>query len=247
MFLNLQEVNARLNPIDDVINIRDFLPTLGVNVGDLILGDFDFIGEYTAKKLRDRNSKDFKSGAFFRPNYERGILIYHLIKHHNLDSMLEIGYGRGYACLCAARAFHEMGHGTITTVDPALNENQIQQLASIFPSEWFSRINFVQGTSDQFFSENDKTYDLVYIDGDHRKDAVSRDWKNSESCFSKFVLFDDYFLPTKTAKDIEVGSVVDEIEGYDKRLIITDRRIFHDDRGIADSDIDYGQVIVTKK
>ena len=43
-----------------------------------------------------------------------------------------------------------------------------------------------------------------------------------------------------------IVALIDEIEGYDKELIIGDRRIFLDDRGKSDSEIDYGQVLVTK-
>ena len=61
------------------------------------------------------------------------------------------------------------------------------------------------------------------------------------------VLFDDYHLPTKQQKDIEVSRVVNAIEEYEKELIIMDRRIFVDDRGLSDEDIDYGQVLVSLK
>ena len=47
-------------------------------------------------------------------------------------------------------------------------------------------------------------------------------------------------------KDIEVASVVDYIEGYEKELIITDRRIFLDDRKLT-SDINYGMAVLTRK
>ena len=75
------------------INIRDKLVEIGTPVEDLSLGNFDFIGEYTAKKTRAQNSENWrKTGAFFRPNYERGILIYSLIRKHNIQSFLEIGF-----------------------------------------------------------------------------------------------------------------------------------------------------------
>ena len=63
----------------------------------------------------------------------------------------------------------------------------------------------------------------------------------------QFVLFDDYTLPTKNDKDIEVSKLVDSISDYQKELIIMDRRLFFDDRRIKDEDIDYGQVLVKMK
>ena len=58
------------------IMIKDKLESLGVYVEDICLGDFDVIGEYTAKKNRTPDKKQYRSvGSIFRPNYERGILM----------------------------------------------------------------------------------------------------------------------------------------------------------------------------
>ena len=46
-------------------------------------------------------------------------------------------------------------------------------------------------------------------------------------------------------KDIEVANLVDHIDGYNKELIITDRRIFLDDRKDKE-ELDYGMVYLTK-
>ena len=63
------------------INIIDKLSEIGVSLDEINLGDFDLIGEYTAKKNRDRSSDLYKTvGCFFRPNYERGILLYYLTR-----------------------------------------------------------------------------------------------------------------------------------------------------------------------
>ena len=73
------------------LDIREKLEELGTPVSSLSLGDFDAIGEYTAKKTRGHNSDLYKSvGCFFRPNYERGLLIYTLIRKFKLTSFLEI-------------------------------------------------------------------------------------------------------------------------------------------------------------
>mgnify|MGYP000884098037 FL=1 len=52
---------------------------------------------------------------------------------------------------------------------------------------------------------------------------------------------------TKKQKDIECARVVDDIKDFKKELIIMDRRIFFDDRKVKDKDIDYGQVLISKK
>ena len=61
--------------------IQEKLKEMGIELEDINLGDFDAIGEYTAKKNRTRNSDLYrKVGCFFRPNYERGILLYYLTR-----------------------------------------------------------------------------------------------------------------------------------------------------------------------
>ena len=229
--------------------IQEKLTEIGVNVEDIPMGDFDYIGEYTARKNRGSESENYKKfGCFFRPNYERGILIYYLIKHFNIKSVLEIGFGRGYSTFCAAKAMTDAGiEGEIVTVDPALNKDQIQPLTKIFPRAWFEKIEFSKTFSDDFFKKDERRFDLVYIDGDHRYDAVKKDWDNSKKIFNKFVLFDDYHLPGKQQKDIECAKLINEIEDPSKELIIMDRRMFYDDRRFSDEEIDYGQVLISKE
>ena len=232
--------------------IREKLKDLGTPAETLPLGLFDEIGEFTAKKKRSPDSDLYKTvGAYFRPNYERGLLITALIKKYNVKSYLEIGFGRGYSCFCAAMALSETTGGSVTVVDPVIDDTHLQNLTKVFPKEWFEKIDFCKATSDEFF--NDRVYfneirdsfDMIYIDGDHRYDFVKRDWENAKDRFKKIVLFDDYHLPSKNQKDIEVSSIIDHIDDYTKELVIMDRRVFLDDRGYSDSEIDYGQVIIT--
>jgi len=233
-------------------SIIDKLKEWDIALEDLCLGDFDQIGEFTAKKNRAPNSTLYNSvGCFFRPNYERGILIYNLIREFEITSMLEIGFGRGYATFCAAKAMCDHGiEGKITTVDPMFGsiENHLKHLSQIFPKQWFEKIDFVKTTSDEFFIQNDKNYDFIYIDGDHSYNAVKKDWENSKTLYNKFLLFDDYHLPTKQSDGgIECAKLIDEINDPTKELIMMDRRIFFDDRRISDEDLDYGQVLLTRK
>ncbi len=246
-----QEPPARTGDINRIM-IQEKLQQLGVSLDDISLGSFDEIGEFTAKKKRSPDSDLYKSvGAYFRPNYERGLLIYALIKKYNVKSYLEIGFGRGYSCFCATMALSETTGGSVTVVDPVIDDTHLQNLTKVFPKEWFEKIDFCKATSDEFF--NDRVYfneirnsfDMIYIDGDHRYDYVKRDWENAKDRFKKIVLFDDYHLPGKRQKGIEVSSLIDSIDDYTKELIITDRRIFLDDRGYTDGEIDYGQVLLT--
>lgn len=230
------------------IGIVDKLAGLGFALSDLTLGDFDVIGEWCAKKQRGRDSDLYKkAGAFFRPNYERGLLIYSLIHEYNVKSFLEIGFGRGYGTLCAAMAMHENGGGKIVTVDPNFDKAHIDRLKQAFPREWFDLINFAPAYSQSYLSENDESFDFVYIDGDHRYEAVKQDWEFCKDRYEKLLLFDDYIPANEESPDdIQCSTLIDSIEDDSKELIIMDRRIFVDDRKMSDDEINYGQVLLTK-
>ncbi len=231
------------------VHVKQKLEEMGVAVDGIIMGDFDYIGEFCAKRTRDQQDANYKKyGVFFRANYERGILIYYLIRQFNLTSMLEIGFGRGYATFCAARAFHDAGiAGRIVTIDPTFDEKFLTGLHQVFPKEWFKSIQFAKGPSQQVLPTLNEKFDLVYIDGDHSYAATRSDWEMTREKFGKFLLFDDYHLPSKEDKGtIQCSQLIDEVEDPSKELIVMDRRLFFDDRRFTDEQIDYGQVLLTK-
>lgn len=229
------------------IDIRKKLQALGSSVEKVSLGDFDAIGRFTAERHRERGTELYnKVGAYYRSNYERGILISELIKAYKIESMLEIGFGRGYSTFCAAKTFDELGiDGKIVTVDPAFDENHLKSLQSVFPAKWFSYITFVKGTSTQALPQIKEDFDFVYIDGDHSYEGTKYDWDMTKNKWKKCILFDDYHMPSKNDPGIQCRDLIDSIEDETKELIIMDRRIFFDDRRIPDDQVDYGQVLLT--
>lgn len=231
-------------------HIKQKLEEIGVPLNSIVLGDFDIIGEYCAKRTRSPGDENYKRFGFtYKANYERGIILYYLIRQFNLRSMLEIGTGRGYATFCAARAFHDSGfQGTIKTIDPNLDEKLLSALTQVFPADWFKMIQFFRGTSQEAFTQlGDEKFDLIYIDGDHSYEGTKFDWEGTKDRYTHFLLFDDYHLPTKNDPGIQCNKLIDEINDPSKELLITDRRIFLDDRGFTDDQVNYGQVLITKE
>ena len=244
--LKQQQMAKKTGDIDKIM-IQDILEEHGVVLQDLVLGDFDKIGEFTAKKTRGPESELYRNvGCFFRPNYERGLFVYSLIKKYKITKFLEIGFGRGYTSYCAAMAMTENGtSGKIVTVDPFLNEKHVNQLAQMFPRNWTEKIKFIKDYSQNYLSNLNEEFELIFIDGDHKYEAVKQDWENTKDKFTKFLIFDDYHLPSRNDADVQCAEVVDQIDNFKKQLIIGDRRIFLDDRGYKDEEIDYGQVLLT--
>jgi len=236
------------------VHIRDKLAALNVSVDMISFGDFDRIGELCAKRERKSNDPNYKKfGAYFRAQYERGILLYYLIRQHNLTSVLEIGTGRGYGTLCCAKAFHDSGtKGKIVTIDPVIDERHHALIRQVYPREWLSCVTFVKGTSAQAVPAlGDESFSLIYIDGDHSYEGTKLDWEMTKGRFTSFLLFDDYHLPSKDDPGIQCRAAIDEVnwraEGCkEPELVILDRRLFRDDRGFPDDAIDYGQVLFTR-
>lgn len=61
-------------------------------------------------------------------------------------------------------------------------------------SSHFGKVIPMQLLSDEFFKKNTKTYDIIYIDGDHLASAVLRDALNAFDCLADdgLLIFDDY-------------------------------------------------------
>lgn len=236
---------------EKTVFIKEKLVEIGVELSSISLGSFDYIGEATVKKMRDPNSELFhKVGAFFKPNQERGLLIYSLIKQYKLDSYLEVGLGRGFSALCAARAFSELGNdGKVMVIENSVDDAHMSMLGQAFPPDWTQRIQVAKGRSQDVIPKLQDTYQLVYIDGDHTKEAVRSDWEGLKDRWSCFCLLDDWLEDKGTDPAIQVHEALEEAatpDGVTVELVKMDRRVFLDDRQWPDDKIRYGQLLLTR-
>ena len=95
----------------------------------------------------------------FPENVNRWDLIVKIIKFYNFKSYLEIGCDDDYS-------FKKIDVPDKTGVDP------------------YSGGNF-KGTSDEFFLQNKKKFDCIFIDGLHEYDQVCKDLDNSLNCINE--------------------------------------------------------------
>jgi len=220
-------------------NIKDKLVEFDVTLAGVNLGDFDFIGELTAKQQRDRDNPDYAArGAFFRANYERGILLYYMIRQFECKSVLEIGTGRGYSTLCAARAMSDAGYdGSICTIDPQITKEYCDMMTKTFPGDWFKLIKFFRGTSDAVLTHELKEpekFDIVIVDGDSSFNGISADIELVKNRWAKFIIIDDH-----NSEDVRRAVAQ---SGLDAELVVMDRQLYPDDR--IDKTVNYGQFVV---
>ena len=92
----------------------------------------------------------------------RELLIQKVINKSNAQSYLEIGIGNG-------AVFSRMVCSKKVCVDPCKSDGSAT--SNVRPT--------FEMTSDEFFEQNEDTYDVVFVDGLHERDAVYRDINNS--------------------------------------------------------------------
>ena len=72
--------------------------------------------------------------------------------------------------------------------------NKIEENFNYNLEKYANRSIKYKNTSDKFFENNRKSFDLIYIDGSHHSDQVLKDAENSKKNLNKngYLLFDDY-------------------------------------------------------
>jgi len=118
-----------------------------------------------------------KNILFDEPDVWRGKLIDAFVKKYGFNSYLEIGFLEGLT-------FNLVNCANKTAVDPSPRRND-------------SRV--VSETSNNFFKNNNKKFDIIFIDGDHEKSQVYLDFKNSYNCLNDngIIIFHDVNPPSE--------------------------------------------------
>ena len=177
-------------------------------------------------------------------NYERGILLYSLIKKFKPKNILEFGTAYGFGTSSMSYAINENDNDAkIYTIDYLRHKESIKHVRMIeneakdeittreklliktIPKKWLNSITFLEGYSGEIYHKHNlPKIDFFYIDASHFYEAVKHDFfislllSNSSSIF----VLDDYI-------DIEnfgIKKLVDNelLKHIEITLIKTDRR-----------------------
>ena len=106
-------------------------------------------------------------------------------------SILELGFNRGASALM----WLENSEATLHSVDIRTEAEVLkstQYLTQSYPNR-FTYTSFDHSLLPEVKSEYVNKYDLIFIDGDHSKEAILRDTKIALTFNPKYIAFDDYF------------------------------------------------------
>lgn len=185
-------------------------------------------------------------------NYERGILLYCLIKKFGPKNILEFGTAKGFGTLMIAWGLNDINtDGEIFTIDLVNHDEKIthcykqsgkilskittrNELWGIVPPTWLKKIKILSGYSSEIISKNKlPKIQFFYIDGAHFYDGVKHDFLSSLllSDSKSYFLFDDYV----ERAEYGVKDLIDnEISPYfDVHLIKTDKSNYLINKGIT--------------
>ena len=122
------------------------------------------------------------------------------------NKILEIGCFEGLSSVFFADNFIDNSKSNLTCVDPFLNIDDNDHTIFLNNNEEKNfdfnisvcknsdKIIIHKITSDAFFEKNNKTYNLIYIDGCHEPEFIERDMENSFKILEKngIMWMDDY-------------------------------------------------------
>ena len=147
---------------------------------------------YVKFKSIDISKKWFSNNLFFLKRN---------LENEKVKSLLEIGSYEGRSAIFFADIFRESKISCVDTWSGSdeheninfklIEDNFDQNVKSLKDNNSLTKFKM---TSDFFFNQNNSKFDFVYVDGDHSRDQVLKDLKNSWSVLNSngFLLVDDY-------------------------------------------------------
>jgi predicted O-methyltransferase YrrM len=130
----------------------------------------------------------------------------HFLDKSKENKILEIGCFEGLSSVFFADNFLDNPNSTLTCVDPFLNIDNNDHRIYLQNNEEMNfdynisicknadKITVHKITSDNFFENNTREYNFIYIDGSHEPEFIKRDMENSFKFLEKngIMWMDDY-------------------------------------------------------
>ena len=182
-----------------------------------------------------------QDGLVYNKNWFMNTEIRRLMKNwvdgSKKHTILEIGSYEGLSSVFFATYFLDHAESTLTCVDPfmcidnndhaSLLQNQEEEhfLHNISICKNKEKIRVCKTISDDFFSQNTKTFDFMYIDGCHECDYIQRDMENGFAVLEKGgIMWMDDYLGGNTNQHPTIKETMDQfLEKHAKECIVIHR------------------------
>ena len=146
-------------------------------------------------------------------------LLLNYVDRSKENRILEIGCFEGLSSVFFADNLLDDSNSSLTCVDPFMNIEKNDHQLFLSNNEEFNfdhnisvcknsdKIIVNKITSDEFFENNDQTYNFIYIDGCHEPDFIERDMENSFNYLESngIMWMDDY----KGGDGIKIKNIMD--------------------------------------
>ena len=182
--------------------------------------------------LRDKNiTNDFFSSHAFN-------FLTILKKLRSQFNYLEIGSYEGNSALYVANKFPYSKIDCVDTwiktdeYDKTINFNDVEKNFDANTSE-FNNIKKFKKNSDNFFDQNKKNYEIIYVDGFHLGEQVYKDIKSAWKVLSEggYLICDDYIWNTsskntETTPCYAINKFLSELKNCYKVILVSNSQIF---------------------
>ncbi len=167
----------------------------------------NFLPNYKSKRKSSKIEKqiysDFKSFNFKEKWFCNNLYyLNNYFKYSNdISDILEIGSYEGRSAIFFLKTFK---NSKITCVDTwSGSDEHLKQNFNIIEANFDintksyqddNRLKKIKNTSNDFFSNNFKSFDLIFVDGDHSSEQVKKDINNSWKMLNNggYLILDDY-------------------------------------------------------